>query len=347
MPLPARAPALLRPPDDLAHLGPPGLHRGELLERGARRSWRQPGDGRLARSRAARTGPGVRRSPSTARPQRRALAQQVLLPDHLVQRGGPHADGQRPLGRRHRGARARRGVVGPEELHPRRDFAAGGRSARCPSSGARAADHRAAAAAHRFDTVNPPGNEQEAQALPEGAARRRGLRVRAPLLGGGPAQPRGAPVGAAPTAPALPTSPTSTPCWPTPRSGRSTRGRARCATARLGPGRARHEEPARRGSGRRVALAEEGWRPASGALMLVVTCDEEAGAEHGAKWLCEQAPDVSAATWSVNEGGGALRLRRAAPSTRVRGREGRVPLPAGHRRAAPGTPHCPASATTR
>ena len=54
-----------------------------------------------------------------------------------------------------------------------------------------------------------------------------------------------------------------------------------------------------------VALAEEGWRPASGALLLVVTCDEEAGAVHGAKWLCEQAPDRVRCDWAVNEGGGA------------------------------------------
>src|SRR3954467_5598135 len=37
-------------------------------------------------------------------------------------------------------------------------------------------------------------------------------------------------------------------------------------------------------------LAEEGWRPESGELILVVTADAEAGAEHGAMWLCEQQP---------------------------------------------------------
>src|ERR671927_954596 len=52
------------------------------------------------------------------------------------------------------------------------------------------------------------------------------------------------------------------------------------------------------------ALAEEGWRPAAGELLVVVTADEEAGAVHGAKWLCEQHPDKVRADMVVNEGGG-------------------------------------------
>jgi len=52
------------------------------------------------------------------------------------------------------------------------------------------------------------------------------------------------------------------------------------------------------------ALAEEGWRPESGELMLVLTADEEAGAEHGAKFLCEQVPDKVRCDLVVNEGGG-------------------------------------------
>jgi acetylornithine deacetylase/succinyl-diaminopimelate desuccinylase-like protein len=53
-----------------------------------------------------------------------------------------------------------------------------------------------------------------------------------------------------------------------------------------------------------TALAEEGWRPESGELLVVVTADEEAGAEHGAKWLCEQVPDKVRCDIVVNEGGG-------------------------------------------
>jgi acetylornithine deacetylase/succinyl-diaminopimelate desuccinylase-like protein len=52
------------------------------------------------------------------------------------------------------------------------------------------------------------------------------------------------------------------------------------------------------------ALAEEGWRPESGALLVIVTADEEAGAIHGAKWLCEQMPDRVRCDVVVNEGGG-------------------------------------------
>src|SRR3954466_11221659 len=52
------------------------------------------------------------------------------------------------------------------------------------------------------------------------------------------------------------------------------------------------------------ALSEEGWRPASGELLVIVTADEEAGAVHGAKWLCEQMPDRVRCDLVVNEGGG-------------------------------------------
>jgi acetylornithine deacetylase/succinyl-diaminopimelate desuccinylase-like protein len=51
-------------------------------------------------------------------------------------------------------------------------------------------------------------------------------------------------------------------------------------------------------------LAEEGWRPESGELLVIVTADEEAGAVQGAKWLCEQMPDRVRCDLVVNEGGG-------------------------------------------
>ena len=55
-----------------------------------------------------------------------------------------------------------------------------------------------------------------------------------------------------------------------------------------------------------IALTEEGWRPESGELMIVVTADEEAGATVGAKWLCETHPDIVRCDYVVNEGGGQL-----------------------------------------
>jgi acetylornithine deacetylase/succinyl-diaminopimelate desuccinylase-like protein len=55
-----------------------------------------------------------------------------------------------------------------------------------------------------------------------------------------------------------------------------------------------------------VALAGSGWRPPSGELLLVLTADEEAGGELGARWLCEQRPDLVRSDFVVNEGGGAM-----------------------------------------
>ena len=53
-----------------------------------------------------------------------------------------------------------------------------------------------------------------------------------------------------------------------------------------------------------LTLAEEGWRPEAGELLIVFTADEETGAEHGARWLCEQQPDSVACDMVVNEGAG-------------------------------------------
>src|SRR4051794_29377654 len=53
------------------------------------------------------------------------------------------------------------------------------------------------------------------------------------------------------------------------------------------------------------SLAEDGWRPESGELLVVVTADEEAGAVQGAKWLCEQMPEKVRCDLVVNEAGGA------------------------------------------
>ena len=53
-----------------------------------------------------------------------------------------------------------------------------------------------------------------------------------------------------------------------------------------------------------VALAREGWRPGSGELLIVVTADEETGAEHGAQWLCAEHPEKVRADLVVNEGAG-------------------------------------------
>jgi acetylornithine deacetylase/succinyl-diaminopimelate desuccinylase-like protein len=55
-----------------------------------------------------------------------------------------------------------------------------------------------------------------------------------------------------------------------------------------------------------IALVEEGWRPEAGELKLVFTCDEETGADHGARWLCEEHPDAARCDIVVNEGAGEV-----------------------------------------
>lgn len=54
------------------------------------------------------------------------------------------------------------------------------------------------------------------------------------------------------------------------------------------------------------ALVDAGWRPESGELLLVLTADEEAGALHGAKWLCERHPEKVRCDFVVNEGAGEV-----------------------------------------
>jgi acetylornithine deacetylase/succinyl-diaminopimelate desuccinylase-like protein len=55
-----------------------------------------------------------------------------------------------------------------------------------------------------------------------------------------------------------------------------------------------------------IALAEQGWRPEAGQLLLVFTADEETGALHGAQWLCAEHPERVRADLVVNEGAGAV-----------------------------------------
>lgn len=51
-------------------------------------------------------------------------------------------------------------------------------------------------------------------------------------------------------------------------------------------------------------LAQEGWRPARGELLIVAVVDEETGGELGAKWLCENHPEKVRCDMLLNEGGG-------------------------------------------
>jgi acetylornithine deacetylase/succinyl-diaminopimelate desuccinylase-like protein len=55
-----------------------------------------------------------------------------------------------------------------------------------------------------------------------------------------------------------------------------------------------------------LALAESGWRPARGDLLLVVAADEETGAHFGAQWLCAEQADKVRCDWVLNEGAGEM-----------------------------------------
>jgi acetylornithine deacetylase/succinyl-diaminopimelate desuccinylase-like protein len=55
-----------------------------------------------------------------------------------------------------------------------------------------------------------------------------------------------------------------------------------------------------------VSLAREGWRPARGDLLIVVTVDEENGGGEGAVWLTETHPDAVRCDFMINEGGGTV-----------------------------------------
>jgi len=156
----------------------------------------------------------------------------------------------------------------------------------------------------RFDTVNPPGNEQAAQeflrALLEGA----GFEVE--LLSAVEGRPNlVARLGAASDGPVLcllghiDTVLADPADWQVdPWAGELRDG---CVWGR---GAVDMKSQVAAEVAAVVALAQEGWRPAGGELKLVVTADEEAGAEHGAKWLCERHPDKVRADLVVNEGAG-------------------------------------------
>ena len=49
-----------------------------------------------------------------------------------------------------------------------------------------------------------------------------------------------------------------------------------------------------------------GWRPARGALLVVVLADEETGGAEGARWLTETHPDKVRCDYLLNEGGGGF-----------------------------------------
>ncbi len=55
-----------------------------------------------------------------------------------------------------------------------------------------------------------------------------------------------------------------------------------------------------------AGLARSGWRPAKGELLIVAVVDEETGGELGAQWICKEHPEKVRCDLLVNEGGGAV-----------------------------------------
>ena len=55
-----------------------------------------------------------------------------------------------------------------------------------------------------------------------------------------------------------------------------------------------------------IELANSGWRPANGDLLIVCLVDEETGGADGVAWLCENHPDLVRCDYSLNEGAGAF-----------------------------------------
>jgi acetylornithine deacetylase/succinyl-diaminopimelate desuccinylase-like protein len=167
----------------------------------------------------------------------------------------------------------------------------------------------------RFDTSNPPGNERPAQEMLAGVLSEAGFdctlagaQASRPNLIARLASGRSGPVlcvlGHCDTVPANPAEWSFDP-WAGDVAGGEVRGRG----AQDMKGQVASEVAALAG------LAREGWRPAGGELIVVITVDEEAGAL-GARWLCQERPDLVRCDFVVNEGGGQVlehRGRRLYP----------------------------------
>jgi acetylornithine deacetylase/succinyl-diaminopimelate desuccinylase-like protein len=158
----------------------------------------------------------------------------------------------------------------------------------------------------RFNTVNPPGNEREAQEWIAERLRAAGFEVE--LVGATPERPnlvarlRGEAEG--PTLCLLSHVDTvlATPEeWERdPWSGDLHEG------AVWGRGALDMKSQTAAEVVAATSLVAEGWRPARGDLLVVVVVDEETGGSQGARWLCDTHPDLVRCDYVLNEGGGVV-----------------------------------------
>ena len=158
----------------------------------------------------------------------------------------------------------------------------------------------------RFNTVNPPGNEGEALEFLKGMLDEAGwqteLLAKVPerpnlvaRLKGAEPGPNLALISHVDTVPAKPDEWTHDP-W----SGDLKDGYI------WGRGALDMKDQVASETAACLALAESGWRPAQGDLLLVVAADEETGAHFGAQWLCSEQADKVRCDWVVNEGAGEV-----------------------------------------
>ena len=157
----------------------------------------------------------------------------------------------------------------------------------------------------RFNTVNPPGNEREAQEYLAGYLQGAGLEVE--LYGRTEQRPnlvarlRG--TGDGPTLCLLSHVDTvlATPSdWERdPWSGDVVDG------VLWGRGALDMKSQTAAETVAAAALARSGWR-GEGDLLVVVVVDEETGGAEGAQWICSEHPDKVRCDYLLNEGGGTV-----------------------------------------
>ena len=183
LPAPGREPPP-GPADHVADVLDARGHCRQLFEAAARRPGHQVGQGRLPRSgrppqdhRRHRDGGAGRRFEQT--PQWRALAEQMVLPDHLLDARGPHADGQRRVGAVCGDARVI-DALGCEEIHADRLTPCVHRRGAAPALGGRPAERlglssrscACPAASDRTSPGGPPGRRGSACTRPRPASSR-------------------------------------------------------------------------------------------------------------------------------------------------------------------------------
>ena len=284
-------------------------------------------------------------------PQRRALAEQVLLADELVERARAHPHRERRLARGTGGARLlrRRGSVSNSVLTsdaPDAVTSAGWRRRRSrPRSALGTEAVELLGELIALDTVNPPGNEERGAGAARRPPRRRRLRVRAARRRAGPARTWSPGSPARPTGRRSACSATSTRSRPTPTSGASTPwagdvvdGEVRGRGAQDMKGQVAAEVAAA------IALARAGWRPARGELKLVADAPtRRRAATSGRRWLCAEHPEkLCAATWSSTRAAATPSSSAASASTRSASARRASTASSCAPAAAPGTPRCPA-----